>query len=115
YTYLLCAVVLHRAAWILLFLGSPQTILAPPVCRVPPQQAACYGGTRCSVCPFTYGATSMKRQRPRMLCILMDCDEGQVSIEGAGGIAAHRRFFTFMHRMYECMKVKNLQPLQPFN
>ncbi|CAI9539337.1 unnamed protein product, partial [Staurois parvus] len=65
YTYLLCAVVLHREAWILLFLGPPQALLAPPSCRVPPQQAACYGGTRCSVCPFTHGPVPMMRQRPR--------------------------------------------------
>ncbi|CAI9540057.1 unnamed protein product [Staurois parvus] len=55
--------VLHRAAWILLFLGPPQVLLAPPFCWVPPQQAACYGGTHCSMCPFT-GAMPMRRQRP---------------------------------------------------
>ncbi|CAI9549338.1 unnamed protein product, partial [Staurois parvus] len=46
-------------------LGSLQALLALLVCRVPPQQAACYGGTRCSVCPFTHKAMPMRRQRPR--------------------------------------------------
>ncbi|PIO29300.1 hypothetical protein AB205_0085010, partial [Aquarana catesbeiana] len=38
--------VLHRAVWILLFSGPSSLLLAPPSCQVPPQQAACYGGTQ---------------------------------------------------------------------
>ncbi|CAI9611471.1 unnamed protein product, partial [Staurois parvus] len=52
---------------ILLFLGLPQALLAPPSCRVPPQQAACYGGNHCSMCPFTHGAAA----QPCLLSLLM--------------------------------------------
>ncbi|CAI9539333.1 unnamed protein product, partial [Staurois parvus] len=92
YNYLLCAVVLHRAAWILLCLGPPQALLAPASYWMLPQQAACYGGTHCSMCPFTHGAKPMRRRRPRTTKTV-HITGAQVSIEEDGGTAAQKVFY----------------------
>ncbi|CAI9575748.1 unnamed protein product, partial [Staurois parvus] len=39
----------------------PGSHAGPPSCWVTPQQAGCYGGTRCSVCSFTHGAVAWPR------------------------------------------------------
>lgn len=58
---MLCAVVLRRAATILLFSGSPSALLTPPSCRVPQELAAYYMDTQAA-------ALSVHSQTELWLC-----------------------------------------------
>lgn len=51
YTYLLCVVVLHRAALILLSLGPPLVRLAPPSCQMPTIVSRLLRGHSCALAP----------------------------------------------------------------
>ncbi|CAI9551438.1 unnamed protein product [Staurois parvus] len=99
-----------------------QALLSPPFCQVPPQQAACYGGTRCSLCPFTHRAVA----RPCPLSLLIgslavtDSSRSQWLLllfqpmrRGSPGIAETPVHIAGSRGALECTKVKNLEPLGP--
>lgn len=59
YTYLLCSILLHRAAPSLFSWGVPLTLLAPPLHRAPPPRKTAFSGGICASSPPSPTATSI--------------------------------------------------------
>lgn len=124
-SYLPCAMVLHRAALILLFWGTPPALLAAPPLPSSPIGSCCCDPKPLSVCPLAYRARlgpspalwlwlaetgandshcclsvqweERKQRELLLLCKRLDRDWAQVSISGGhwGGRTACRRFFFY--------------------
>ncbi|CAI9584417.1 unnamed protein product [Staurois parvus] len=87
-----------------------------------PQQASCYGGTRCSVCACTHGAATRSHPLSLLIGSLAVIDSSgrqwlpllsQPMRRGSPRIAKTPAHIAGSRGSLECIKAKYLEPLEP--